>query len=555
MMTKLLEMSAAGGVFIAAILLVRAASVNKLPKRAFLALWAAASLRLMTPFQIPSPVSVYSAARTLGSAARRGILSPVQPAAGGQAMALPAPRITPLCAAWLAGAVLLALYFLLSHLRRRKRYRASLPVEDRLIQAFLERHRLRRPVQARYSDQIESPLTYGVLYPVILLPKGFERMGGERLAFILTHELCHIQRFDVLFKWLLAAVLCVHWFNPLVIAMFLLASRDIELSCDEAVIRSHGFGARSAYALALVELEEERTCFTPLESGFSRNTLKERITAIMKMKPPTLLRIFISLTLVCALTMAFVTSAPAGQEPLTASGAPMPADEESPQAPVLSPSRGPEPEVRGDDGWDDRWDAESVGYTQAQYDRLLSAIKPDGYEHMSIAEFNRTVHQALYEENWNGDELFQIFDQALSGVPADNDPNAAFLRNTVQASLEEYSARLNEVYSGQRTDPAFSAYAEAVREADVFGERIIAGLCSVDYSFSYRILDQNALTVAQRDAFLQQVMRGAQDFCEAHVDQPLEQTEFKKMLEQVGSDASSEKIAFTNCTVFGIEND
>lgn len=554
MMTKLLEMSAAGGVFIAAILLVRAASVNKLPKRAFLALWAAACLRLMAPFQISSPISVYSAARTLGSAARRGVLSPVQPAAGGQAMALPAPHITPLCAAWLAGAVLLALYFLLSHLRRRKRYRASLPVEDRLIKAFLERHRLRRPVQARYSDQIESPLTYGVLYPVILLPKGFERMGGERLAFILTHELCHIQRFDVLFKWLLAAVLCVHWFNPLVIAMYLLASRDIELSCDEAVIRSHGFGARSAYALALVELEEERTRFAPLESGFSRNTLKERITAIMKMKPPTLLRVLISLMLVCALTMAFVTSAPAGQEPLAASGAPMPADEESPQAPVL-PSRDPEPEVAGDDDRNDRRDAEGVGYTQAQYDRLISAIKPDGYERMSIAEFNRTVYHALYEENGNEDGPFQIYDQALSGVPTDNDPNEAFLRNTVQASLEEYNARLSEVYSGQRTDPVFSAYAEALREADVFGERIIAGICYVDYSFSYRILDQDALTVAQRDAFLQQVMRGAQDFCEKHVDQPLEEAEFQKVLEEVGGDASSEKIAFTGCTVFGIEND
>ncbi len=554
MMAKLLEMSAAGGVFIAAILLVRAASVNKLPKRAFLALWAAASLRLMAPFQISSPVSVYSAARTLGSAARRGVLSPVQPAAGGQAMALPAPHITPLCAAWLAGAVLLALYFILSHLRRRKRYRASLPVEDRLIKAFLERHRLRRPVQARYSDQIESPLTYGVLYPVILLPKGFERMDGERLAFILTHELCHIQRFDVLFKWLLAAVLCVHWFNPLVIAMYLLASRDIELSCDEAVIRSHGFGARSAYALALVELEEERTRFAPLESGFSRNTLKERITAIMKMKPPTLLRVLISLMLVCALTMAFVTSAPAGQEPLAASGAPLPAGEESPPAPVL-PSRDPEPEVRGDDGRNDRRDAEGVGYTQAQYDRLIGAIKPDGYERMSIAEFNRTVYHALYEENGNEDGLFQIYDQALSGVPADNDPNEAFLRNTVQASLEEYNARLSEVYSGQRTDPVFSAYAEALREADVFGERIIAGICYVDYSFSYRILDQDALTVAQRDAFLQQVMRGAQDYCEKHVGQPLEEAEFQKALEEVGGDASSEKIAFTGCTVLGIEND
>lgn len=543
-MARLLNMSLGGGVFIAVILLVRVVSVNRLPKRAFLALWAAAFVRLMAPVHIPSPVSVYSAAQRLAASARPGGLLLEGPPALPEAAAR-AGSISPLFAVWLAGAALLALFFLRAHLRGRAKYRTSLPVENRLVQDYLERRRLRRPVQVRYSDRIESPLTYGILYPVILLPKGFERMGNERLAFVLSHELCHIRRFHVLVKWLLSAMLCVHWFNPLAVAMYLLANRDLELSCDESVVRSHGMKARSAYALALVELEEGRTYFTPLESGFSQNTLKERVTAIMKTHPPTFLRVFAAFALVCALTAVFATSAPAESIPRAAAGgASMPVRDLAAEYDAVNVI---------EEGNDGRISA-SGGYTQAQYDRLLVALKPDGYARMSIADFNRSVNRALSGDEGNAEGLFWIYDQVLSGMP-DDEPNAAFLRNTVQASMNEYNARLSEVYEGKRTDPAFGASAQAVRTADIFGEEVIAGLCYADYGFTYRILDQDKLTVSERDDFLQQVMRAAQGFCEECVDAPAGEAELKKALEAAGRAASNEKITFTGCTIYGIENE
>lgn len=546
-MTELLEMSLRGGVLIAAILLVRALCVNRLPKRAFLLLWAAAFLSLMVPLHISSPVSVYSAAQYLGAPVRRGgLLLP----APGAAPARAAHAVSPAVILWAAGALLLALGFLMLHLRGRGKYRASLPVENPFVSRFLEAHRIRRPVQVRYSDQIGSPLTYGILYPVILLPKGFERMGEERLAFVLSHELCHIRRFDVLGKWLLAAMLCVHWFNPLVAVMYLLASRDVELSCDEAVIRGYGLSVRSAYALTLVELEEQRTVYAPLESGFSRSTLKERITAVMKVRPVTGLRAAAAMLLVCGVTTVFATSAPAEEavpeivKPSTVQPGPV-LDGPVLDGPVLDGS------VLEPLDWDELWADDGVpSYTQAQYDALIARLKPDGYPEMSLAAFNRSVHAAMSSEG--AETLYMLYEVVLNTLPED-DPNAAFLRNTVSASLNEYDARLSEVFSGKRSDPQFYATAQAVRNADVFGEQVMAGVCYADYSFSYRILDQDALTVAERDAFLQRVMQAAQDFCEKNLSGRPDEDGLREALKSAGAEASDGKISFVDCEIFSLD--
>ena len=99
---------------------------------------------------------------------------------------------------------------------------------------------MRRPLQVRYSDRIDTPLTYGMFRPVILLPKSLDRNGGERLSFVLAHELVHVRRWDALSKCFLCAAVCVHWFNPLVWVMLLLAGRDLEVSCDQKVVQMYG---------------------------------------------------------------------------------------------------------------------------------------------------------------------------------------------------------------------------------------------------------------------------------------------------------------------------
>lgn len=105
------------------------------------------------------------------------------------------------------------------------------------------------------AGRISSPLTFGVLRPVILVPKKTDWTDETALRYVLEHEFVHIQRFDVLSKLLLIAAVCVHRFNPLVWVMYVLANRDLELSCDETVLRRFGGDVRAAYARVLIRME------------------------------------------------------------------------------------------------------------------------------------------------------------------------------------------------------------------------------------------------------------------------------------------------------------
>ena len=209
-------------------------------------------------------------------------------------------------------------------------------------------------------------------------------------------------------------------------------------------------------------------------------------------------------------------------------------------------------------GWEDRYDwdypMEKEGYTQEEYDKLMKALKPEGYEEMSIAAFNSFINKALTEDEKGRDGLYYLFEQVASYIE-NTDPNAGYLRNTIPASLEEYQTRLNEVYSGKQMDPQFSATAEAVRTADVFGDAYPAGGLWLEYSFTYRILDQDSLTVGERDAFLQQVMQAAQTLLEEEQEQGHTEQEFQALLDTAGKELANEKIGFTGCEVNYLEKE
>lgn len=188
-------------------------------------------------------------------------------------------------------------------------YKTALPIECEFLSKWLYEHPIRRKVQIRKSDKIAASLTYGLFRPVVLLPKTADLTDETKLRHILTHEYVHIRRYDILLKWLFAAALCVHWFNPFVWVMYVLANRDIELSCDEAVVRLLGEGMKSAYARTLIGLEEEKRNWTPLVNKFSRYAIEERINAIMKRKKTSLAGILLAMALVIGTTAAFATNA------------------------------------------------------------------------------------------------------------------------------------------------------------------------------------------------------------------------------------------------------
>lgn len=321
---SLFQMSVAGGVLILFIVVIRALAIHRLPKTTFLALWMIAALRLLLPFSIPLPFNIHigldvfsDVVQELPSGNIASTLSGDSPPSYDIGTAVPSPateHISTFEILWLVGVLLLAIYFSISYFRSMRKFRMSIPDNTPYIQNWLTAHQISRPLAVRSSDLISSPLTYGILHPVILLPKKLDRNDQVALKYVLTHEYVHIRRFDAITKILFAAVLCIHWFNPFVWVMYVLANRDMELSCDAWVIRMMGAKNRSSYALMLIKMEERRNGMSALYSHFGKNAISERIEAIMKFKKTSILACAFALVLVVGATTAFATSSGAWRE-------------------------------------------------------------------------------------------------------------------------------------------------------------------------------------------------------------------------------------------------
>ena len=316
---SLLQMSFAGGILILAVIVIRALAINMLPKKAFNALWWISVVRLMIPFSIQSVFSVYSlmGSHAPGNGSQTIRVLPI--GASGQAISLTssvlnaANAVSTWTVVWAAGVLVCAVFFSLAYWKCRKEFQTSIPVGNDFTENWLSVHQQGRRISIRQSGRFSAPLTYGVLHPVILMPTSTKWENTDSLAYVLAHEYVHIRRFDSIRKLVLIVVLCVHWFNPLVWVMYILANRDIELSCDEAVVRLFGENAKAAYARALISMEETRSGLTPLCNNFSKNGIEERITAIMKIKKTTVFSLVLAGFIVVGTATAFATSANAQQ--------------------------------------------------------------------------------------------------------------------------------------------------------------------------------------------------------------------------------------------------
>ena len=378
-----LELSLSGGVFVLAIAAFRGLTLRRLPKGTFVALWWLAAIRLLLPVELSSRFSVYTLLEALRPAAPAApVAAPAVPAAPmapaappvltipTQPVTVPTPQPAPFpvwTALWISVGVLLAAWFLIRYVRWRRRFREALPADCPGLETWLC---LRRRVEVRVTDQIAAPLTYGLVRPVILLPKTLDFADEEALTCVLAHERAHIRRLDGLLKLALTAALCLHWFNPAVWLLYVLGNRDMELRCDEAAVLALGEDSRERYALALIRLAELQTQHVPL-CGFSgKSGMEERIRAIMSIKKKSLLACVLALTLVLSMTTAFATSAkpeeaepaktevrapektPAAPAPAKKTAAPAkktdtPASAEKPEAPapekVEAPAKTPAP--------------------------------------------------------------------------------------------------------------------------------------------------------------------------------------------------------------------
>lgn len=447
---SLLQMSFSGAILILAIVVIRALAINKLPKKTFLALWGVALLRLLIPFSLPSMFSVYSAIGHRTSAMQAVQQTPVAnffPVAPTQAMTtLPSTAginetgstISIWTVIWAVGALVCFLFFAISYIRCRREFQTSLPVENDFVKRWLTTHKTKRQIAIRQSSRISAPLTYGFLRPVILMPKGTDWNDTKSLSYVLAHEYVHIRRFDAFTKLIFIAALCIHWFNPLVWAMYILANRDIELSCDEDVVRLFGTENKSIYARMLISMEETKSGLTPLCNSFSKNAIEERVTAIMKIKKTSLIAIFVAVALVAGVTIAFATSAAAGNNRLS----PVP----------------------------------NTSFTDEEYEKLF-ALQLDGYEDMTVSQFRTMVWEMSDTLEYR--ELLERFsqDETLYEMK-DSNETASFLFHVLEPLMAE---------RWQTRD--FGGYATTAYNA--------ADNATLEYQLTMTILDADTLTVRE----------------------------------------------------------
>ena len=359
----IVEMSVQAGVLIAAIVIVRAITLYRLPKASFLALWGIVVARLLIPFSLTSKWSVYNLFAGLWG--RKNTTVPagsfvmvwggqaqVPASTGGTAGA--ALSIPPLTALWIGGMAVFVVVFAVLLAKNYRALRTSVPMEDHaVITKWREEYRLFRPLAIVRSDKVNSPASIGILRPRIIFPQVMDLDNEQLVSYILVHEYVHIRRFDTLWKLLALCAVCVHWFNPLVWVMLVLLSRDLELSCDEMVLRHFGGTERASYAHSLIDMAERGRPFSFMHSYFSKNAAEERIIAIMKYKKTSLLAVVLALVLTLGMAAGFTTGAvakdndsalPDGQTPVSQRGneeAGPHANESTPSA-LLSVNRGDE---------------------------------------------------------------------------------------------------------------------------------------------------------------------------------------------------------------------
>ncbi len=337
-----------GSVLIAVILVLRVLLRRRLPRWTFAALWWVALLRLLVPVELPSPVSVYAGleqAEAVVAQAAPGefpVPRPVESDAPVPAAeSSPAPETksspSPWEAVYLTGALFVGGWFLLTWARHWKLLRRAVPVGGTTLAAWRCAH---PGVAVKVCPGVDAPMACGLIRPVILFPENTNWNQDSSLSCALAHEFAHIRRGDLWCKALLSAALSLHWYNPLVWLMARHLGRDLELACDEAVLRQLGQERRRDYALALLNWAEARNGLSTL-CRFNQPELKERIEAIMKLKKTSWAVILAAALLVAVVSVVFATSAappensvsPSGTSPVQGISLPDPASTPEPPGP------------------------------------------------------------------------------------------------------------------------------------------------------------------------------------------------------------------------------
>lgn len=288
------------------VILVLRPFLRQAPRWIHCALWCVVALRLLLPFEIPSPVSLIPAAEPIGweYADNGDVILTVDSGIGAvDNMLNPVAAENPINAShsssrqpytylpyvWLAGTALLLLYAAMQYLRLRRQIATAVRMEGNIYQ----------------SEWVSSPFILGLFRPRIYLPYG---LNEKELSLILAHEQAHIRRLDPITKLLAFLLVSVYWFQPLLWVAYILLCRDMELACDQRAIRDMELPRRQDYSETLLRHSTKRFGAAACPLAFGEVGIKARIRRVIHYKKPTFWAMLAGVTAVAVATVCLLTA-------------------------------------------------------------------------------------------------------------------------------------------------------------------------------------------------------------------------------------------------------
>lgn len=303
--SNILNASIAASWMVLAVILLRLI-FKKAPRWTHVALWGLVAVRLILPFSIESPFSlipsteivpreilVYEGEALQNSASLDVVTNPVFPESitvdTGETVDRVQVNLVLMTPIWILGMVALLVYTVISYWRLRHKISEAVILRDNIFQ----------------SENVASPFVLGVFRPRIYLPYN---MDGQDLGHVVAHEQAHIRRRDHWWKPLGFLLLTIHWFNPLMWLAYVLLCRDIELACDEKVIKKLGNEQRADYSQALVSCSVNRRMIAACPLAFGEVGVKERVKSVMNYKKPAFWVIVVSVITCAVVAVCFLTN-------------------------------------------------------------------------------------------------------------------------------------------------------------------------------------------------------------------------------------------------------
>ena len=303
---KIVNMSISASWVVIAVLTLRFC-LKKAPKWVNVLLWGIVAARMVFPFSIESVLSLIPSAETIsptvmmeqtpsvqtGVPALNHVINPVisgsfTPAPGASANPLQI-WIPVLTGIWLFGIAALFLYSAVSYWRLHRKVCEAVILRGNIYQ----------------SEKVCSPFVLGIIRPKIYLPY---HMDSREMDHVIAHEQTHIRRKDHWWKPLGFLLLTIHWFNPLMWLSYILLCRDIELACDEKVIREMGNEQRADYTQALVACSVNRRVIAACPLAFGEIGVKERVKSVMNYKKPAFWIVLASVIVCAVIAVCFLTN-------------------------------------------------------------------------------------------------------------------------------------------------------------------------------------------------------------------------------------------------------